>query len=101
MLEMEDQQKTMCIGEQRALAEPIKELEEVNLDNTRPEWTTRIGTLASWLVRQALTAFLRENQDVFAWSHENMPGIDPSIIVHKLNASPSFPPIRQKKRVFA
>ena len=30
-----------------------------------------------------------------------MPGIDPSIIVHKLNVSPSFPPIRQKKRVFA
>ena len=30
-----------------------------------------------------------------------MPGIDPLIIVHKLNVSPSFPPIRQKKRVFA
>ena len=29
-----------------------------------------------------------------------MPGIDPSVIVHKLNISPSFPPIRQKKRVF-
>ena len=27
--------------------------------------------------------------------------IDPSVIVHKLNVSPSFPPIRQKKRVFA
>ena len=30
-----------------------------------------------------------------------MPGIDPLIIIHKLNVSPSFPPIRQKKRVFA
>ena len=30
-----------------------------------------------------------------------MPGIDPSIIVYKLNVSPSFPPIRQKKWVFA
>ena len=30
-----------------------------------------------------------------------MPGIDPSIIVHRLNVSPSFPLIRQKKRVFA
>jgi len=30
-----------------------------------------------------------------------MPGIDPSIIVHRLNVSPSFSPIRQKKRVFA
>ena len=30
-----------------------------------------------------------------------MLGINPSIIVHKLNMSPSFPPIRQKKRVFS
>ena len=30
-----------------------------------------------------------------------MPGIDPSVIVHRLNASPSSSPIRQKKRVFA
>ena len=30
-----------------------------------------------------------------------MPGIDPSIMVHRLNVSPSFPPIQQKKRVFA
>ena len=30
-----------------------------------------------------------------------MPRIDPSIIVHRLNVSPSFSPILQKKRVFA
>ena len=30
-----------------------------------------------------------------------MPGIDPSIMVRKLNVSPSIPPVRQKKRVFA
>ena len=30
-----------------------------------------------------------------------MPGIDPSIMVHKLNVSSLFPPVRQKKRVFA
>ena len=61
---------------------------------------TRIGTFASPIVRQALTAFLRENQDVFAWSHEDTFRIDPSVMVHTLNVSPSFPPIRQKKRVF-
>ena len=30
-----------------------------------------------------------------------MLGIDPSIIVHRLNVSPLFSPIHQKKRVFA
>ena len=41
------------------------------------------------------------NQDVFAWSHEDMPGIDPSIIVYRLNVKPNSSPVRQKKQVFA
>ena len=61
MLEMDDHQQTMCIGEQRAVVEPIEELEEVTFNDSRPERTTRMGTLASWLVRQMLTAFLRDN----------------------------------------
>ena len=101
MLEMDDHLQTMNIEEERAVAEPVEGLEEILLDNSRPERTTRIGTLASPPVRQALMAFLRENQDVFAWSYEDMPGIDSSVMVHRLNVSPSFPPIRQKKRVFA
>ena len=101
MLEMDEHQQIMCIGEQWAVAEPVEELEEVILDNSRPERTTRVGMLASWPICQALMAFLRDNQDVFTWNHEDMPGIDPSIIVHRLNASPSFPPIQQKKQVFA
>ena len=30
-----------------------------------------------------------------------MPGIDPLVMVHRLNVSPFFPPIWQKKWVFA
>ena len=52
-------------------------------------------------IKQDLIQFLRENIDVFAWSHEDMPGIDPSIITHRLNVYPSSKPVRQKKRVFA
>ena len=81
--------------------ESVEELEEVTLDESRPERTTRIGTLTNQPIRQALTAFLKMNQDVFAWSHEDMPEIDPSVIVHKLNVKPASLPIRQKKRVFA
>ena len=93
MLEMDDYLQTMCIEEQRMIAEPIEMLEEVFLNNSRPERMTKIGTFASPPICQALTAFLRENQDVFAWGHEDMPRIDPSVIVHKLNVSSSFPPI--------
>ena len=51
MLEMEDHQQTMCIGEQRTVAEPVEELEEVILDESKPGRTTRMGTLASPTIR--------------------------------------------------
>ena len=47
MLEMVDHQQTTCIEEQRTTAEPVEELEEVILDESRSERTTRMGTLAS------------------------------------------------------
>ena len=79
----------------------MEELKEVTFDDSRPDRMTRVGTLASRPIHQALTMFLRENQDVFTWSHEDMPGIDPSVIVHRLNVSLSSSPIRLKKRVFS
>ena len=60
-----------------------------------------MGTLASPMIHQNLAGFLRMNQDVFTWSHEDMPGIDPSVIVHRLNVNSASSPIRQKKWVFA
>ena len=47
MLEMDDHQQTMCIGEQWAIAELVEELEEVILDGSRPKRMTRLGTLVS------------------------------------------------------
>ena len=44
MLEMEDHQQTVCIEEQQTTAEPVEELEEIILDESRPEWRTRMGT---------------------------------------------------------
>ena len=63
MLEMEEHQQTMCIREQWTTAESVEELEEIVLDESRPRWTTRIGTLASPMIRQDLAVFLRMNQD--------------------------------------
>ena len=101
ILEMDDQLQTMNIKEQWTMTELVERLEEIPFDDSRLDRTTRISTLASLTVRLALMTFLKANQDVFAWSYEDMPGIDPSVMVHRLNVSPSFPPIRQKKRVFA
>ena len=36
-----------------------------------------------------------------AWSHADMPGIDPEIIMHKLQVDPLHQPVRNKRRKFA
>ena len=39
--------------------------------------------------------------EVFSWKQEDMGGIDPAVITHKLNVSPSFKLVKQKRRSFA
>ena len=101
MLAMDEQIQTMNIEEIRVLAEPVEVLEDMPLDESNPKKFTRIGTIMKEETKQDLVKFLRRSIDVFTWSHEDMPVIDPSVITHHLNVSPSYKPIRQKKRVFA
>jgi len=97
MMEMDDHLQAMNIEEHRTVTEPVERLEEILLDDSRNDRTTMIGTLASPTVYQALATFLKDNRDVFVWSHKDKTRIGPSVMVHKLNVSPSFTPIRQKK----
>ena len=93
MMEMDDHLLAMNIEEHRIVTEPVERLKYILLDDSRNDRTTRIGTLTSLIVLQALITFLKDNRDVFAWSHEDMPGIDPLVMVYRLNVSPSFTPI--------
>ena len=67
----------------------------------KPERTLSIGADLSKAIREELIAFLSNNLDCFAWSHEDMTGISSKIIVHRLNVDSSFKPVRQKRRKFA
>jgi len=44
------------------------------------------------------TNLFREFRDVFAWSYDEMPGIDPSIVEHEIPTYPSAKPVRQRLR---
>ncbi|XP_030946064.1 uncharacterized protein LOC115970597 [Quercus lobata] len=101
MLAMDEQVQTMNIEERRMVAEPTKALEDISLDEDNPEKCTRVGADLEEEIKKDLVQFLKKNIDVFAWSHEDMSGIDPSVITHRLNVCPSSKPVRQKKRVFA
>ena len=63
--------------------------------------TTRIGMTLSPEMRIGLIEFLKENLDIFVWSHEDMPGISPKIIQYKLNVDPERKPVQQRRRAFA
>ena len=80
--------------------ERSEELEPVQLDDD-PEHLAYIGTKLAGDLKSLLTQFLRHNRDVFAWKQADMGGIDPAVITHKLNTSPSFKPIKKKRRSFA
>ena len=71
-----------------------------------PEHLAYVGSKLAEDLRSLIIHFLKHNKDVFAWKQEDMGGgggggIDPSIITHRLNVSPSFKPVKQKRRSFA
>ena len=43
---------------------------------------------------------LKEYIDVFAWTYDEMPGLDPGLVVHALNVDPRVKPVIQPARVF-
>ena len=81
--------------------EKMEALETVELVEGEVDKTTKIGTTLSPEMRIRLIRFLKENLDVFAWSHEDMPGISPEVIQHKLNVDPERKPVQQRRRTFA
>ena len=104
ILVMEEQMQTMNIEERRTIAEPIEVLEDVrdvHLDKSNLKRFTRIRTSMEEKAKQDLVQFLKKCTNVFAWSHKDMPEIDPSVITYHLNVSPSYKPVCQKRRVFA
>ena len=83
----------MSIEERRVVAEPTKALESISLDEDNPERCTRVGVDIKDKTKKDLIHFLRKSIDVFAWSYEDMPSIDPSVITHRLNVYPSSKPV--------
>ena len=76
--------------------ESSQELEEVNLVDEDTTKVTKVGTRLSTVLKSRIVEFLKQNLDVFAWTYEDMPGIDNKVIEHKLNVNPTKKPIQQK-----
>ncbi|XP_075640531.1 uncharacterized protein LOC142612306 [Castanea sativa] len=101
MLAMDEHKQMMSIDERRVTAEPTKVLEDIPRVEGNPGKFTKIGTSMKEKTKQDPVQFLRKSIDVFTWSHEDMLGINLSVITHRLNVHLSSKPVHQKKRVFA
>ena len=60
--------------------EVMEALETIRLVEEEPMKTTKVGMNLDLLTKEKIIGFLKNNLDVFAWSHKDMPGIPASII---------------------
>jgi hypothetical protein len=84
--------------------------EEGNLANISPtikiDISIKPGIVEEIIIGAACTpqeiaaykALFQEYRDIFAWSYTEMPGLDPSIVEHRIDTWPDITPVRQKQR---
>ena len=72
----------------------VEELEAICLHESDPEKLVYVGTQILELLKNEIVECLKKNADIFAWTLDDMPGIDPDVISHQLNVDPQFRPVR-------
>jgi hypothetical protein len=79
----------------------IEQPEKVFFDPSNPEQFFLVGSKLSTVDREQLLQVLISNQDVFAWSVYDAPGVSPELACHSLNIRSEHRPIVQKRRKLA
>ena len=85
---------TCMVEEERT--KPIEKAKNVELVEGDPSKTTKVGKELQLSLKEEMVKFLKRNLNVFAWSHEDMLGIDDGVIKHRLNINPMKKPIQQR-----
>ncbi|VFQ67007.1 unnamed protein product [Cuscuta campestris] len=85
----------------REKLEPEAETVEIELHLGDSSRMVRIGANLLEDLKTEITRVLQEYAGIFAWSVADMPGIDRSIICHRLAVRDGSRPVRQKKRYLA
>lgn len=76
----------------------MDELESINLGTDELPRIIKIGIILSLAEKEKLIILLKANIEAFAWSYEDMPGIDSDIMQHYIPTNPTKKPIKQKLR---
>ncbi|KAL0430394.1 UNVERIFIED_CONTAM: Transposon Ty3-G Gag-Pol polyprotein [Sesamum radiatum] len=79
----------------------MEELLNIELVPGDSEKITRIGSQIDEILREEVIKCLKRNMDVFAWTPQDLEGINPEVISHHLNIDTRVKPVKQKKRHFS
>jgi hypothetical protein len=74
------------------------ELEEVDISPGDKPWPTFISKKFDPSLREPMIALVKEYSDCFAWDYIEMPGLDRSIVEHRLPLKKGFWPFQQWAR---
>lgn len=77
------------------LIEPTK---KVNISIEQEPRVIYLAQSLSIEERNALIRLFEEKQINFVWSYTDMPGLDPTLVLHHLNISQEVKPVKQKLR---
>ena len=75
-----------------------EEMEIVNLGVGEETKEVKVGTGMTTPIHDELVVLLRKYQDIFTWSYQDMVGLNPDILQHRLLLNPSCSPKKQKLR---
>ena len=92
---------TWVINEPEPIPKPSKTPQEVKIILGDLTKILKIRTTLPAFEKEKMISFLKANQDVFTWKHEDMPGIDRKIIQNHLNINSECKPVQQKRRISA
>ena len=73
-------------------------MEVINLGTEDAKKEIKIGAALEEKVKRGLIEMLQEYVDIFAWSYQDMPGLDTDIVVHRLPLREDCPSVKQKLR---
>ncbi|KAI5394763.1 hypothetical protein KIW84_061398 [Lathyrus oleraceus] len=84
--------------EEKVIQPHEEQIEVVNLGTDEVRKEVKVGAALEASVKSRMVALLKEYVDIFAWSYQDMPGLDTDIVVHKLPLRADCPPVKQKLR---
>jgi hypothetical protein len=84
--------------EEKVIQPHQEDVEVINLGTEEDKREVRVGAALQDTVKTRLIELLHEYDDVFAWSYQDMPGLDTDIVTHKLPLKEECPAVKQKLR---